>query len=480
MSLAQRTKDLLRGPSLLRITLWHLLVILAFASSMSFVINMLLTRSSYAEIDGVLVSLNTAVADILQSELSESGLDELAARDAVRELQFENYRLAVYDEFGNLLAEHPAGMFPAVLSHLPPGDGIAHLANDTDASHVAMRIAESRVRLEPVGRTYVIVASHRFDSPLAQLAAQRRAVLILVALAVLLAVGLSFYLIRSAFQPALLMSRKALTMGVSDLGERFPLSGRETELDQLAANFNGLLARLDTSFDSQRRFMADASHELRTPLSVIGTTAAVMLDSENSTNAELRDGLRTIQQQASRLRRVVEDMFYLARADSGAPSLRLERVQLDELLLETVRAVSRLAQAKQLRIHLNTFVEAEVLGDADLLHRVFVNLLANAVKFSPAGGEIRVDLDHLSSSERYRVRISNAGAEIAPADRERIFDRFFRVDGQASEGSELTGGAGLGLAIARSILEMHGGSLVLESSDAGGTVFACMLNRTAS
>jgi two-component system heavy metal sensor histidine kinase CusS len=223
--------------------------------------------------------------------------------------------------------------------------------------------------------------------------------------------------------------------------------------------------------------MADASHELRTPLSVMGTTASVMLESESSSVDDLKDGLRIIQQEGNRLRRVVEDMFYLARADSGTPTLRNARLQLDEVLLETVRSVGQLARARQVHIHLNRFEEAEAFGDEDLLRRVFVNLLANAVKYSPMGGQISVDLDRLAETGQYRIRIGNTGDEIASADRERIFDRFFRVSGgnAAASESELTGGAGLGLAIARTIAEMHGGRLVLESTGAQGSVFACFL-----
>lgn len=471
-------RGLFRGPSLLRITLWHLVVLLLFTSILSLIINVLLTRSSYAETDGVLTSLTAAITDILRSGLSESGLDELAARDAVRELRFEGYTLAIYDDYGNLLAERPARSNAVQLSDLPPADGKTHIVSVRSPNErTTQRVAKARIHLEPVGRSYVIVASRSFDSPLRALAARRRVILTYVPLAVLLAALASFYLMRATFAPALKMSQQALRMSASDLAARFPVTRSNGELNQLAANFNGLLERLDTSFESQRRFMADASHELRTPLSVIGTTTAVMLETTTSSADDLRDALRIIRQEGNRLRRVVEDMFYLAQADSGTPILRNAWLQLDEVLLETVRSVGQLARAKQVRIHFESFEEAKVFGDEDLLRRVFVNLLANAVKYSSQGGLITVGLDRHDDSGQYRVRIANDGDEIAPADRDRIFDRFYRVlDGNtgATEAG-LTGGAGLGLAIARSIAELHGGHLKLESSGEKGSVFVCLL-----
>ena len=478
MNSVRGARGLLRAPSLLRITLWHLVVLLVFTSTLSFIINVLLTRSSYSETDGVLTSLTAAVSDILRSGLSESGLDELAARDAVRELRFEAYTLAIYDDYGNLLAERPARSSAVQLSELPPADGQTHIASVSNPSdHTTQRVARARIQLEPLGRSYVIVASRSFDSPLQRLAAGRRVILTVVSLAMLLTAAASFYLMRLTLAPALEMSQQALQMSASNLGERFPVASTGGELNQLAANFNGLLQRLDASFESQRRFMADASHELRTPLSVIGTTAAVMLENRNSSADDLRDALRIIRQEGNRLRRVVEDMFYLARVDSGAPTLRNARLQLDEVLLETVRSVGQLARVKQVRIHLNSFEDAEVFGDEDLLRRVFVNLLANAVKYSLQGGLISIGLDRLDEVEQYRVRIANSGEEIAPADRDRIFHRFFRVSDEATgaKEDELTGGAGLGLAIARSITELHDGRLELESTGEHGSVFVCFL-----
>lgn len=222
--------------------------------------------------------------------------------------------------------------------------------------------------------------------------------------------------------------------------------------------------------------MADASHELRTPLSIICSTAAITLQLDKPREDEdYRHSLEVIQEEGRRLSRVVEDMFCLARADSGGLVLQRTPFYLDELLLDIVRSVGWLASSKGISIHLESLEEAPAYGDEDLLRRIFVNLLTNAVKHTHGNGDVFVNLER--HEDGYRVSIRDTGQGIGTEHQGLIFQRFYRVNPGHSndEGRSSTSGAGLGLPIARTLAEAHGGSLWLEQSTQEGSTFICVL-----
>jgi two-component system OmpR family sensor kinase len=275
-------------------------------------------------------------------------------------------------------------------------------------------------------------------------------------------------LVRKSLAPVAAMSREAVAIRMTDLTRRLPVADPDNELGFLATTFNALLDRLAQAIEQQRRFMADASHELRTPLSIVRGEAEVALTRERST-AELRDALQVIQHESELLTSIVDDLFLLARADAGQRLLAPTRFYLDELLHDAVRAVRTLADEKGIVLEVRGPHDAAVEADERLLRRLFGNLLDNAVKFTPRGGSVSVTL--ADEAAAYAVTIRDSGPGIPPTDRPRIFERFYR--GTKREGE----GAGLGLAIARSIAEMHGGTLVLGEGDAG-SVFRAVLPKS--
>ncbi len=218
----------------------------------------------------------------------------------------------------------------------------------------------------------------------------------------------------------------------------------------------------------QRQFMADASHELRTPVSIVRVSADVALSRDHRGEGEYREALAIVGGQAQRLSRLVDDMLVLARADAGGYPLRSVELYFDELVAECRRAVEVLAAERGVTIHSVDAVEMPMRGDEDLLRRLVLNILQNAVQHSPPGGDVQVELagDH----GRARLRISDHGPGIPAADQRRIFDRFVQLD--ASRRGQ---GTGLGLPIARWIAEAHRGTLVLEASGPTGTTFAVVL-----
>jgi two-component system, OmpR family, sensor kinase len=256
--------------------------------------------------------------------------------------------------------------------------------------------------------------------------------------------------------------------GDQDLGE----SNRSDELGQLARAFNGLVARLRAALQTQRQFMADASHELRTPVSVVRSAADVTLGRDHRDEAEYREALTMIGHEARRLGRLVEDMLVLARADAGGYPLRPVSLYLDELVNDCRRTLDVLAAERNVSVRAQSLAEIPFVGDEELLKRMLVNLVQNAVHHTRAGGVVSIDL---SNGSAIAIDVTDEGPGIAAEDRERIFDRFVQLD-RSRRGS----GSGLGLPIARWIAEAHGGALTLESSSTTGSRFRVVLPTSRS
>jgi heavy metal sensor kinase len=282
-----------------------------------------------------------------------------------------------------------------------------------------------------------------------------------------------WFLARKSLAPVVNMSEQARRIGAETLNERLPVTNPRDELGQLASAFNELLARLSAAFAQQRQFMADASHELRTPLSVMHTAADVTLTQTHRQENEYRDALEMIDEQTQRLTRIVEDMFILARADTGRYPLRSSKFYLDELLAESIRAGNILAAPKQVTIEAGEFAESLFCGDEGLLRQMFLNLLDNAIKHTAAGGSVEVHFT--KQKDTYLIAICDTGGGIPAAAQAHIFKRFYRADKARSRPASYDGGAGLGLSIALWIAEIHQGSLKLQHSDATGSRFEVIL-----
>lgn len=252
-----------------------------------------------------------------------------------------------------------------------------------------------------------------------------------------------------------------------DLSRRLPYQGPEDdEIGNLVHAFNQTLERLEALFTSQQRLLADVSHELRTPLTVIKGNVDLMrrmksLDEES---------LQSIDQEAGRLTRLVGGLLLIAQAESGKLALNMRTVELDLLLTEVFQEMSILAGSR-VRVHLNEIDQVYVRGDRDRLKQVFINLLANAIQYTPQGGEVFLSLERIGESARIIFR--DTGPGIPAEDLPHIFERFYRAEKSRTRGK--TTGFGLGLSIANWIVERHGGRIEVESRDGKGTTFAIWL-----
>jgi two-component system, OmpR family, sensor kinase len=466
-----------------RLTFWYVGILALLLVTFGAGVYAVLWRNFMERADGVLRSVSSAVVSILEKELSESGLDELAARETVEALNFPEYTIEIFDSSGELLAKRPSRE-PSLAplpdwQSLPEGETRIATVAALSRSDDPRRVAITRVTLPPMERRYGILVSRSLTPLLGELAADRRILLIAVPLGAFLAGVAGWFLARKSLAPVLAMSRQAHRIGVQNLDERLPVANPRDELGRLAATFNELLSRLSGAFQIQRQFMADASHELRTPISVVRTTASVMLSKKHRSEEEYRVAVAIVEAQSRRLTRIVEDMLRLARADSGHFALQSRAFHIDEMLLETVQAAVVLASQKEIQIAIADIPEAPFHGDEELLRQMVLNLLDNAVKYTPPRGEVRVSLERRNGS--YLVRVADTGIGVPPEAQPFIFDRFYRVDrgrtkAEACDLSAAQGaGAGLGLAIARWIAEIHGGALRLESSSPDGSTFVAAL-----
>jgi signal transduction histidine kinase len=252
-----------------------------------------------------------------------------------------------------------------------------------------------------------------------------------------------------------------------DLSRRIPYRGLDhDEIGSLIDSFNQTLERLENLFTSQRRLLADVSHELRTPLTVIKGNVDLMrrmqlLDEESLTSIDL---------EAGRLTRLVGGLLLLAQAESGKLSLDVRPVELDTLLLEVFQEMQVMAGGK---VHLKVanIDQLQVLGDRDRLKQVLLNIVANAIQYTPPGGEILLDLSRIG--QQARIIIHDNGPGIAKEDLPFIFERFYRAEKSRTRAPG--GGFGLGLSISQWIIENHEGTIKVESEQGQGTTFAIWL-----
>jgi heavy metal sensor kinase len=289
----------------------------------------------------------------------------------------------------------------------------------------------------------------------------------LPAVAALAGVG-GYVLARRALKPIGQIAEEARRITADRLHERLSVPNQQDEVGRLAAVINETFARLEASFDQLRRFTADASHELRTPLAVIRGIGEVGLGQTRSP-AEYKEAMGSMLEEVDRLTSLVDTLLRLSRGDAGTVRLALEPVDLRQLTQDVVDSTAILAEERNQRLTVDAADRVIVPVDRLVLREAITNILDNAIKYSPR--ESTVDLRVRMEPKHAILEIADQGPGVAPEHRERIFDRFFRLDEGRSRDS---GGTGLGLAIAKWAVEVHGGQIMVEDSK-GGSLFRITL-----
>ena len=462
-----------------RLTLWYTgvlaLVLILFSAGIYYLLAGKLNRRLDAEVQ----TTNEGIARLLAYELAEGETEAQSVQSALTEHYFPNQAAAIFDAQSRLLAEKPLpnnhrAELPASFSPSTATIQILTIQQDANGEDDGVRLGIQRLTIPQESKSYVIVVSQPLDLLSEELEILGNILLAAIPIALALASLGGWFLAKKSLTPVVIMSESARRIGAENLDLRLPIANPRDELGRLAATFNELLERLQSSFTQQRQFMADASHELRTPLSVMRTAAEVTLEQPQRDESEYREALTMIDRQTDRLTRIVEDMFTLARADAGKRELSKHDFYLDELLAETASAAAVLAKRKGVIVECTSGKETPYRGDEDLLRQMILNLLDNAIKFTSAGGRVHLQLSQNNS--KHLITISDTGPGI-PADAQPyIFERFYRADHARSRSDQVNGsGAGLGLSIARWIAEAHDGSLTLQQSDHTGSVFVASL-----
>ncbi|MFL6451445.1 MAG: ATP-binding protein [Bryobacteraceae bacterium] len=345
--------------------------------------------------------------------------------------------------------------------------GVPRSALKAGSTVAGFRIATHTLRLPRFNTSYKIYAAKPIGPAIVQLRRIRLILLVFVPVGLVFA-GLGGYsLAKRSLRPLQEFARVIDEVTSSDLGRRVTLHSRSgDEVFVLGSRFNALLDRLQAAFSVQRRFMADASHQIRTPVTIALASAQVTNRDPNATSVDCREALQIIENQMLQLRRTVEDMFFLSQADAVPTKINRKMMYIDDAVSEAVRAAKPLAREKHQAPTVMSLPEARCLGDESLIAQALLVLLDNAVKFTPDGGAIEVKLFRRDGD--WICSVTDNGIGISEAARPRIFERFFKEN---TEGKAGTAGAGLGLAIAKSIVESHTGTITLVETRPGLSTF---------
>jgi signal transduction histidine kinase len=339
--------------------------------------------------------------------------------------------------------------------------GVYHAASDRDLFLIAPPSESSYVVILAVPQADVAGAWFELIPSLALAAAVSLVVSVLVAL----------FLTRSIARPLVQMTRASEEMARGRYDQSIPVRGRD-EVGRLAVAFNGMAHQVSTSDRTMRDFLANVSHELKTPLTSIQGFSQAMLDGTVLGLDEHRRAAGIINDEANRMRGLVEELLTLSKIESGQIAMGEDPVDLDRLLREAARRAEWQAESIGVRVVVEARPGAYVRGDAHWLAQVFSNLLDNALRHTPPGGSIAVRALASAEPSDVTVAVHNTGSYIPPEDLPRVFERFFQVD--RSRAGRLSG-SGLGLAIVREIVQAHGGSVGAASDPASGTTFTVRL-----
>jgi heavy metal sensor kinase len=285
-------------------------------------------------------------------------------------------------------------------------------------------------------------------------------------LIVALAIGGGYLLMRRALHPVDEIRQKAAQITSRNLSERLPVVHTGDELERLAVDLNRMIERLEASFHQVNRFSADASHELRTPLTVLQGELESMARSSSNLPIEIRDTIGSALEETQRLAKIVENLLAISRLEAGEARKQLERLDFAELARSTADQMRLLAEEKNIHLDCNEAEPVEVDADPARLKQVVVNLLDNAIKYTPERG--RVSISVVKQDSRAVLEVADNGIGISADDLPHVFERFYRAD---KARSRQMGGTGLGLSIVRSICLAHGGCVTVNSTEGRGSLF---------
>jgi signal transduction histidine kinase len=290
-------------------------------------------------------------------------------------------------------------------------------------------------------------------------------------IALLASIVVAWVLAASIARPLASMTRAAEAISRGQYEQEIPHHGRD-EVGRLSAAFNAMAREVARSQRTLRDFVANVSHDLRTPLTSIQGFSQAMVDGALREPAEYAEAGRVINEEAGRMRRLVEDLLELSKIESGQVVLTPTQHDLRQIAIQAVERAERRAIERSVSLAVDAGAAPLVWADGRWLERAIDNLVDNAVRHTPVGGEVLLAVGRQPGDGRPFLRVHNDGSYIPPDELARVFERFYQLDKSRAGSAE---GSGLGLAIAQEIVQAHGGRIVAESSQTGGTAFAVIL-----
>ncbi|MEK7754427.1 MAG: heavy metal sensor histidine kinase [Acidobacteriota bacterium] len=453
----------------IRLTAWYAAVLLVGLSLFGIAVWFALNRGLYETVDETLEDRVVGVRRFMEDQIEALSLDEI--RQEFREhsvLGPGGDLFQVCDAQGNWLYRSASLADNEVSARLPnrlPKKGIYE---DRKVQKTVLRFLSRPVEIR--GQHYTVQVGAPMGELLEATDRFRLSLLLLIPGVLLVACAGGYWMSRRALAPVDRIIDDANAISARNLERRLEVPQSGDEMERLSRTINAMLDRLESAFRKITQFTADASHELRTPTALIRTTAELALRKKRPP-AEYEEALQQVLTESERTTELIDNLLTLARADSGREGARLAPLDLKSALAETIDAGQKLAESRGLAFEVSMPDRAcPVIGDATMLRRLVVILIDNALKYTPPPGSIRVSLEQDGSSAVLLVR--DTGIGIAAEDLPHIFERFYRAD--KARGRD--GGAGLGLAIAKWIVEQHRGDIRVEKSTPaqGSTFWVCL------
>jgi heavy metal sensor kinase len=454
----------------LRLTVWYAatstVILLALGGMVFFVVNRRLVAQLDGQLRGDFELVESRVIRDPSGQLHWQGYGEDPDESEV-EQQIDPWIEILSPSGSKLLHEGPSSDWKILSPNTRLDDGFTAFSAETER-HLHVRVLEKKTWF--AGDLFTLRV-FRSEAELRQALAELGTVLAFgLPTAVLLSAAGGFLLAQRSLSPVGEMAARARQITADSLGGRLPVANPYDELGRLAAVFNATLTRLENSFSELRRFTADASHELRTPLTALRAVgeAALRLDGEDPKS--LREALASMLEETRRLTDLVDALLLLARADTDElSSSHPQSIDVVNLVSEVRDTLLILAEEKNQRIDI-TAEQLVIRTDRELLRLALLNLVQNAIRYSEAGTAIRLRIK--SQDKMGLIEVMDEGPGIALEHQEKIFERFYRVDKARSRDS---GGAGLGLSIARWAIELQGGHIELESEPGDGSLFRIVM-----
>jgi heavy metal sensor kinase len=451
-----------------RFTVWYLLVLAILLAALSIGVYFYLSRSLYRNLDDSL-------------ELRSIQLQSIPAiLESINQGEFEQELgeivILYFYSGGQLVEVSPQGTSITVPDELISQaiGGASSFATVQTAEGERLRLLAVPINVSIVGpppgiQPAALIIAHSTKQIDQALAGLVRTLSIAGPLALALAAGGGIFLARRALEPVDKISQTAQEIEESDLSRRINVNTKD-ELGRLAATLNEMIGRLERAFQRQKQFTSDASHELRAPLAVIEAESTLALQKERP-SSDYQQSLEIISQESRQMSSLIDQLLTLARADAGKEQWNFTEVNLGKLVSNLSTDVEVLCQEKGLSFQLGQAQDLVVKGDEARLRELFMNLLNNAISYTPSSGTVSVSFRR--EGQMAVVAITDTGIGIPAEDIPFIFERFYRVDKARSRAEA---GSGLGLAISRHIAEAHGGKIEVESQVGAGSTFSVWLS----